>query len=138
MRAVRVTPTPTGGKVSVEEIPLPVLGAGQVLVRVRGSGLNRGEINQARELREGDPVSTGVEFAGEVVGVGAGVIEWQTGDRVMGHGRGGQAQYAVAHPRALMRIPEQLSWIEAAAFPNTFITAHDAVVTNGELKAGEA
>ena len=138
MRAARVTPSSDGGSVAVEDIPVPVPGPSQVLVRVRASGLNRGEINQARELRTGDPVTTGVEFTGEVVDVGPEVTMWKPGDRVMGHGRGGQAQYTLAHPHALMRVPDNMNWIEAAAFPNIFITAHDAVVTNGELKPGES
>jgi NADPH2:quinone reductase len=133
-----VIPDPAGGRVEVQDIPAPVAGAGQVLVRVRASGLNRGEITQARDRRSGDPITAGVEFAGEVAAVGAGVKAWREGDRVMGHGRECQAQYALAHPLALMQVPAGVPWIEAAAFPNVFITAHDAVVTNGELRAGES
>ncbi|MGF6979595.1 NADPH2:quinone reductase [Paraburkholderia sp. JPY465] len=138
MKAVRVIPAPSGGIVEVQDIPVPVVGAGQVLVRVRAAGLNRGEINQARDLRSGNTIITGVEFAGEVAAVGEGVSGWREGDRVMGHGKGCQAEYVLSDPRALMAVPEGLSWIEAAAFPNVFITAHDAVITNGELRAGES
>jgi NADPH2:quinone reductase len=56
----------------------------------------------------------------------------------MGHGKACQAEYAVADPLALMRVPAKLSWVDAAAFPNVFITAHDAVIVNGNLKAGES
>ena len=56
----------------------------------------------------------------------------------MGHGRNCQAEYVIADPLALMRVPHNLSWIDAAAFPNVFITAHDAVVTNGQLREGES
>ncbi len=56
----------------------------------------------------------------------------------MGHGRGCQAEYVVADPMALIPVPDGLSWIDAAAFPNVFITAHDALVTNGRLVAGES
>jgi NADPH2:quinone reductase len=138
MKAVRVIPGPDGGKVDIQDIPAPEAGAGQVLVRVRATGLNRGEINQARELRTGPTITAGVEFAGEVAAVGAGVTSWKEGERVMGHGKACQAEYVVADPLALMRVPAKLSWIDAAAFPNVFITAHDAVVVNGELKAGES
>ncbi|MDW3687726.1 zinc-binding dehydrogenase [Cupriavidus sp. CV2] len=138
MKAVRVVPSPTGGKVEIQDIPVPVAGAGQVLVRVRAAGLNRGEINQARELRTGNTITAGVEFAGEVAAVGDGVSGWRKGDRVMGHGRACQAEYVISDPLALMAVPDGLSWIDAAAFPNVFITAHDAVMTNGRLRAGEA
>jgi NADPH2:quinone reductase len=122
----------------VQDIPVPVAAAGQVLVRVRAAGLNRGEINQAKELRSGNTITTGVEFAGEIAEVGEGVSGWRKGDRVMGHGRGCQAEYVVADPLALIPVPDGLSWIDAAAFPNVFITAHDALVTNGRLVAGES
>ncbi|CAE6763674.1 Phthiocerol synthesis polyketide synthase type I PpsC [Paraburkholderia domus] len=138
MKAVRVVPTPQGGKVEVQDIPVPEVGAGQVLVRVRAAGLNRGEINQARELRSGNTITAGVELAGEVAQVGEGVKDWREGDRVMGHGKGCQAEYVIMDPLALMPVPENLSWVDAAAFPNVFITAHDAVVTNGELRKGES
>lgn len=138
MKAVRVVPGPEGGKVEVQDIPVPAAAAGQVLVRVRAAGLNRGEINQAKELRSGNSITTGVEFAGEVAEVGEGVNGWRVGDRVMGHGRGCQAEYVVADPMALIPVPDGLSWIDAAAFPNVFITAHDALVTNGRLVAGES
>lgn len=138
MKAVRVVPGPEGGKVEVQAIPVPVAAAGQVLVRVRAAGLNRGEINQAKELRSGNTITTGVEFAGEIAEVGEGVSGWRKGDRVMGHGRGCQAEYVVADPLALIPVPDGMSWIDAAAFPNVFITAHDALVTNGRLVAGES
>jgi NADPH2:quinone reductase len=138
VKAVRVVPGPEGGKVEVQDIPVPVVAAGQVLVRVRAAGLNRGEINQAKELRSGNTITTGVEFAGEIAEVGEGVSGWRKGDRVMGHGRGCQAEYVVADPLALIPVPDGLSWIDAAAFPNVFITAHDALVTNGRLVAGES
>ncbi|SDR62257.1 zinc-binding dehydrogenase [Paraburkholderia tuberum] len=138
MKAVRVVPTPDGGKIEIQGIPVPQVGAGQVLVKVRAAGLNRGEINQARELRSGNVITAGVEFAGEVAEVGDGVSGWREGDRVMGHGRNCQAEYVVSDPLALMPIPQNLSWIDAAAFANVFVTAHDAVVTNGQLRKGES
>jgi len=138
MRAVRVIPHPDGGRVEIQDIAVPEVKPGQVLVRVRASGLNRGEITQARDRRSGEPITVGVEFAGEVAAVGTGVNGWKEGDRVMGHGRECQAQYALADPLSLMPVPAKLGWIEAASFPNAFVTAHDAVVTNGELKKGES
>lgn len=138
MKAVRVIPHPDGGRIEIQDIARPVAAPGQVLVRVRASGLNRGEITQARDRRSGEPITVGVEFAGEVAEVGAGVTGWKEGDRVMGHGRECQAQYVLADPLALMPVPSSLGWVEAASFPNAFITAHDAVITNGRLMAGES
>jgi len=138
LKAIRVIPGTEGGRVEVQEIPTPEVGPEQVLVRVRAAGLNRGEINQAKELRTGGTITAGVEFAGEIAAVGAGVAGWHVGDRVMGHGKGCQAEYVLAHPLALMPVPEGMPWIDAAAFPNVFITAHDALVVNGGLKAGES
>ena len=138
MKAVRVLPGADGGRLQVQDIPVPKPGPNEVLVRVRASGINYGEIKYMREHRAGNPMTAGVEFAGEVVSVGDHVSDWREGDRVMGHGRGCHAQYVIAAPLALMQVPEDVSWIDAAAFPNVFITAHDALVTNGELKAGES
>ncbi|MBF6988315.1 MULTISPECIES: quinone oxidoreductase family protein [Cupriavidus] len=137
MKAVRVLPRAEGGQLAVQDIPTPQPGPGEVLVRVRASGINYGEIKYMREHRTGAPMTAGVEFAGEVASVGAQVRGWREGDRVMGHGRGCHAQYVIAAPLALMPVPPEVSWVDAAAFPNVFITAHDALVSNGELKAGE-
>ena len=93
-------------------------------------------------MTSGEPGINGTEFAGEVVEVGPGVTRWRKGDRVMGvpfaHGRNAQAQLVLAHELTLMRIPDRLSFTDAAAFPVVYMTAHDAVVTNGELKAGRS
>lgn len=137
MKAARVLPGADGGRIDIHDIPIPEPGPGEVLIRVRASGLNLGEIKYMREHRTGSPMTAGVEFAGEVVTVGKQVAGWREGDRVMGHGRGCHAQYVVAAPLALMPVPDDVSWVDAAAFPNVFITAHDALVSNGDLKAGE-
>ncbi|MDW3685114.1 zinc-binding dehydrogenase [Cupriavidus sp. CV2] len=138
MKAVRVIPGADGGRLEVQDLPVPNPGPNEVLVRIFASGVNFGEIKYMREHRAGNPMTAGVEFAGEVVRVGEQVSGWREGDRVMGHGRGCHAQYVVAAPLALMPVPKDVSWIDAAAFPNVFITAHDALITNGELKAGES
>ncbi len=137
MKAVRIVATPAGGRIEVHEVPVPPVEANQVRVRVRAAGVNRGEIAMAQRLRSGPPAASGVEFVGEVDAVGPGVEGWRAGDRVMGHGPGGHAQYVLADPRALMRVPDTLGWVEAAAFPNVFMTAHDALVTNAGLATGE-
>lgn len=137
MKAARIVPGPERGHIEVMDIPLPPPGPGQVLVRVRAAGLNRGEIKQVVNARGSQHLPIGVEFAGEVAEVGSHVHAWRKGDRVMGHGNGGQAEYVLAAPDALIRVPNDLSWVEAAAFPNVFITAHDALITNARLQSGE-
>lgn len=137
MRAARILPHEDGGKVAVVEVPTPTPGPGEVLVQVKASALNRGEILQAGRVLTGEPQPIGVEFAGVVAAVGSEVTQWQPGDRVMGHGNGGQAEYFLAAPLALMRVPETVSWVQAGAFPNVFTTAHDALITNGRLAEGE-
>lgn len=117
---------------------MPVPTSEQVLVKVFASGLNRGEITMASRHLDGNPLATGVEFAGEVVQVGAAVSGWYVGDAVMGHGSATQAEYVLAAPQALMRKPAQLDWVHAAAFPNVFMTAHDALISNGALQPGES
>ena len=138
MRAAMVVPHPGGGSVEVRDVERPALTPGGVLVRVKASGINRGEILLRRATRQGTPAIGGIEFAGEVAAVADGVKSFQVGDRVMGHGSGGQAEYIVSDPRRLMPVPKHMSWAEAAAFPNVFTTAHDAVITNGGLVAGES
>lgn len=141
MKALFVVPGPEGGVYEFREIPVPTPGSGEVLVAVRAAGTNRGEL-LARPLLRSDnpaakPMRTGIEFAGEIVALGEGVRGWTPGDRIMARGPG-YAEYTVVSSRALMRIPDGMSWAEAAAIPNVFVTAHDAIVSNAALKPGES
>lgn len=137
MKAMRIVPGPQGGHLEFQEVPTPAPGPGQVVVRVMASGLNRGEIKMVREAKAGASKTAGVEFAGVIHAIGAEVTNVRVGDRVVGHGGGGQAEYVLAAARAVMLVPRTLGWAEAAAFPNVFITAHDALIMNGEFRAGE-
>ena len=130
------------GEVLVEEHPDPEPGAGQVLVRVRAAGLNGGDMMQKRGLYPAPPGwpqdIPGMEFAGDVVTVGAGVSRFSGGERVMGIvGGGAQAELALAYERELMPVPEALDWPSAGGLPETFTTAHDAVFTQAQLRPGE-
>ncbi len=131
-------PCQYGGEVEIRETPLPAPAAGEVLVRVYAAGLNRGELMVKRSLISGAPQQTGIEFAGEVTQLGVGATRFRVGERVMGHWRGGQAEFVVLDQRLLVSVPARLSWIEAAGWLNVFVTAHDAIVTNAGLKAGES
>lgn len=138
MRAVLLVPGPDGAIPEVRDIPMPVPGPGEVLVKVRAAGLNRGEIAVRNGLKSGVPQQSGIEFAGEVVGVGEGANLRRPGERVMGHWRAGQAEYVAVDERLLVPAPERLSWVEAGAWLNVFCTAHDAIVTHGRLREGES
>lgn len=138
MKAAMIVPGPQGGRLEIQDIPNPTPGPGQVVVQVMASGLNRGELNRVREAKSGNLVPAGIEFAGIASQVGPDAHGVREGDHVAGHGWGGQSEYVLAEARALMQMPATLSWAEAAAFPNVFITAHDALVTNGEFRAGQS
>lgn len=138
MKAAMIVSGSQGGHLEIQQIPRPTPGPGQAIVQVMASGLNRGELIRVREARSGAPILAGIEFAGIVSQVGPDVRGVREGDRVVGHGWGGQSEYVLAEVRALMPIPVTLSWAEAAAFPNVFITAHDALVTNGEFRSGQS
>ena len=127
----------------VRDVPTPEPGAEQLLVRVRASALNRADLLQRRGLYPAPPGAPadipGMEYAGEVVALGPGAREWKVGDRVYGLvGGGGQAEYVVVHERTAARVPDRLSWAEAAAVPEVFITAHDALVTRADARPGES
>jgi NADPH:quinone reductase len=142
MRAAVIT-RPGGPEVlEVREVERPVAGAGELLVRVRGSAINRADVLQ-RAGRYPAPLGSptdipGIEFAGEVAAIGPGVREWKEGDRVFGIiGGGAHAEYLVVHERAVARVPDSLSWDDAGAVPEAFITAHDALVTQADVRPGE-
>jgi NADPH:quinone reductase len=126
----------------VEEHPDPVPGTGEVLVRVHAAGLNGADMMQRRGLYPAPPGSPqdipGMEFAGEVAGLGPGATRFAEGDRVMGIvGGGAQAELAIAHERLLMPVPQALDWPSAGGLPEVFTTAHDAIFTQAMLHPGE-
>ena len=138
MRAVMFVPRLGGAVAEVHEVPTPVPAPGEALIKVHAAGLNRGELIVRNAFKSGTPQPTGIEFAGEVSALGAGAMRFTVGDRVMGHWRGGQAEYVAVDERLLVSVPPRLSYVEAGAWLNVFTTAHDAIVTNAQLKKGES
>jgi NADPH:quinone reductase len=130
------------GEVLVEEHPDPEPGAGQVLVRVRGAGINGADMLQRRGRYPAPPGSPqdipGLELAGEVAALGPGATRFAEGDRVMAIvGGGGQAELAVVHERQLMPVPENVGFPDAGGLPEVFTTAHDGLFTQADLRPGE-
>jgi len=142
MKAVIIT-RPGGSEVlEIQDRPMPEPGVGQIRVRVHASALNRADVLQ----RQGNyPVPpgysaeiAGMEYAGEVDALGAGASLWKRGDRVMGIiGGAGHAEFLCVHEREAMPVPAGMSWENAAAIPEAFLTAYDALFNRLALKIGE-
>jgi putative PIG3 family NAD(P)H quinone oxidoreductase len=123
------------------EAPDPAAGPGEVLVRTHATAVNRADTLQRRGFYPPPPGASeiiGMEVAGEVEALGGGVEGWHAGDRVMALLAGGGYAERVAVPAGqLMPVPPGLSWTDAAAIPEVFLTAHDNLFTRGRLAAGE-
>jgi putative PIG3 family NAD(P)H quinone oxidoreductase len=142
MKAVIITRSGGPEVLEIQERPKPEAGLGQIRVRVRASSLNRADLMQ----REGNyPVPPGVsaeisgmEYAGEVDALGQQATLWNVGDRVMGIiGGAGHAEYLCVHEREAIPVPKALSWEDAAAIPEVFLTAYDALFSRVALRTGE-
>jgi len=142
VRAIRIT-KPGGPEVlQLGEYDVPDPGPGQVAVRVAAGGINRADLLQRRGLYPaplGAPADIpGLEYAGTVEAVGAGVVEWTEGDRVMGIvAGGGLAERVIVHAREAIRVPEGMDLEIAAAVPEAFMTAFDALFVRGRARVGE-
>jgi len=142
MRAAVITRPGGPDVLEIQERPIPTLGDRDVLVRVHASALNRADLLQREGHYPAPPGAPadipGMEFAGEVAAVGAGVTNWREGDRVFGIvGGGGNGEYLVTDAATVARVPSALSWTDAAAIPEAFITAHDALVSQAAVRTGE-
>jgi NADPH:quinone reductase len=142
MRAIVIT-RPGGPEVLEEQTrPRPEPGVAQVRIRVHASALNRADIMQRRGTYPAPPGAPpdipGLEYAGEIEALGPGANMWKVETRVMGIvGGGGHAEYLVVQEREVMPIPLGLTWEEAAAIPEVFLTAFDALFRQLNVEAGE-
>ena len=126
---------------TIEEVPDPVPGPDEVLVDISATALNRADVMQRMGLypdpRGVKPEIPGLEFAGTVRSVGTRARLWQPGDRVMGIEAGGAyAEQIATHERQLLAVPASLDLVQAAAVPEVFLTAWDALVLQGGLTSG--
>ena len=143
MKAIVITGIGGPEVLHIREVAKPEPRGDQVLVRVRACGLNRADLLQCKGVYPAPPGAPadipGLEYAGEVDAVGPDVVgPINQGDRVFGIvGGGGLAEFLLTHERLLAPIPANLGFVEAAAVPEAFITAHDALLYQGRLSPGE-
>lgn len=143
MRAIVISRPGEPEVLELRDVPVPQPGPEQVLVRVRATAVNRADLLQRMGKypvpRGSPPDIPGLEFAGEIAALGDSVTGWHVGDPVFGIAGGGTyAEYVVVHHGSLATIPSAMDWHEAAAIPEAFITAHDALVTQAALQPGES
>ncbi len=139
MKSYWISPNARGG-VDMEplDVAVPEPGPGQVLVKMRAAGLNRGELIVGHSVKAGGAAkAAGGEGAGEVTKLGAGVTNVKVGDRVMGRCAGAFAEQALMDAREAIPMPKNLSWEEAASIPLVFCVVHDMLINQGKLQPGE-
>ena len=142
MRAITISKPGGPDVLQLVDRPAPQPSKGEVRVRIRATAVNRADLLQRMGAYPAPPDSPadipGLEIAGEVDAVGEGVERFKVGDRVMGLvGGGGYAEALATHERALAKIPDGMSFEDAAAIPEAFITAYDAIVLQGELRGAQ-
>lgn len=141
MQQVIITEPGGVDKLAYETVTIPKAKADEVLVKVHAFGINRPDILQRQGLYPMPPGVTqvpGLEVAGDVVAVGAEVTQFKLGDKVCGlTNGGGYAEYCVVPQSQTLHIPENVSFVEAAAIPETFFTVWANVFQMGKAKAGE-
>ncbi len=142
MRAVVITKPGDPDVLQVQEVAAPEPQAGEILVRVRAAGVNRADLLQRLGQYPapfGAPANIpGLEYAGEVAALGMGAQAWKPGDRVMGLVPGGAyAEFLTTHEALALRVPAAWTFEQAAAVPEVFITAYDALMRQMLLRAGE-
>lgn len=123
-------------RTELREVAMPEPGPGQLLVKMRAAGMNRGEFILGGLTKAGSSKPLGIEVAGEVVRAGAEAKGFAAGDRVMARCTGALAEYVLVNAYECLPVPEGLSWEEAGSLLITAMVAHDMLVTQGGLTAG--
>jgi len=128
-------------RLEVQDVPPPDLEAGGVRIAVAAAGLNFADtlvLSGRYQERQQPPFAPGMEVAGRVVEIGAGVTGVKPGDRVMAAvGAGGYAEQAIAAAEDVIAIPDEMDFVTAAGFPIAYGTSHHALTARAGLKAGE-
>jgi putative PIG3 family NAD(P)H quinone oxidoreductase len=142
MKALRIT-RPGGPEVlEIADVPAPQPRADELLVRVRAAGLNRADLLQRRGHYPPPPGFPedipGLEYAGEIAASGADVRRFRVGQRVFGlTGGGAQAEFVAIPASLALSVPDGLKDLDAGGIPEAYITAHDALFTQGSLASGD-
>jgi NADPH:quinone reductase len=120
------------------EVPLPIPGPTEILVKVKAAGVNAADLGRLRRSRTGPAVPLGAEVAGIVVALGTAARGFSPGDAVMGMCSAGFAEFAAVDVGTCLPVPAGLGWTAAAGACVSFVTAHDALVTAGRLRPGHS
>lgn len=141
MRAITCPPFGEAFVLTLTEVATPIPTEEQLLVKVKATALNRADLLQRRGKYPPPPGESnilGLELAGDVVETGSKVTDFKVGDRIFGLvGSGSYAEYAVIDQKMAIAIPEKWSYEEAAAIPEAFLTAFEAILNLGQLKSNE-
>jgi len=143
MKAIVITHAGGPEVLKIEERPMPVFSANEVLVKVAAAGVNRPDVSQRKGNYPPPPGASpdipGLEIAGVITEAGANVTRWKAGDRVCALVTGGgYAEYCAVPDGQCLHIPGDLTFEEAASLPETFFTVWSNVFDRGQLKAGES
>lgn len=138
-RAVAIIDGDDGPSLRMVCVDPPVPGDGQVQIKVAAAGVNRADLRRTQaHFDVAGPVVAGLEVAGRVSAIGPGVDGLKPGDRVAAMAPGGYAEFAVADEVSTLKIPDGVPFERAAALAVWYQTAHDALVTAGRFRAGDA
>ena len=138
MKSYWIKKTGDHAELELRDVPVPQPACGEILVRVKATSINRGDmLARIRRHSADEARPAGVDAAGEVHAIGEGVTAFKPGERVMFRARACFAEYVIVDPALAARVPEHLTWEAAAAIPVAFITAYEALVQFGGVQAGE-
>lgn len=144
MRAIVLKPTQNETTLELREVPEPTAGPNDLLVQVKATAINRADLlarqgsYPTQSSKDNSAINIGgLEAAGQIIGMGDQVQGFNLGDRVMAMCPSSYAEQVVIDHRMAMPIPQQLSFEQAATIAVSYMTEHNALITNGQFQSGE-